>query len=291
MAADQRQPGTLELRDVRRRFDRAARRFAGADFVHRRAADGMFERLSPIRLDVARILDAGAATGAASRALAKRFRRSRVISLDLSRPMLVEARKSRSRFSRIREVQADAAQLPLKSGSIDLAFANLLLPWIDDAPAFFTSIARVLREGGLFVFSSLGPDSLAGLRDAWQEIDDDEHVMRFSDMHDVGDALVRAGLRDPVLDVDYLTVTYDDPLSLFADLTATGGRNALRGRRRSLTGRRTFERLSDNLQRHCGDGPLEFPLEMVFGHAWGAGPPAPPGEYVLDVSAIGRRRR
>ena len=285
------QPGRLRIRDVRRRFDRAAGDFSRADFVHRHAADGLFERMSPMLVDVRHVLDAGAANGLASRALARRFRGSRVLSLDASLPMLRQARRGRSRFSPIREIQADAMRLPLGDGSVDLVFANMLLPWIDDTPAFFTNVARVLRKDGLFVFSSLGPDSLVELRAAWQSIDDGEHVMRFSDMHEIGDALVRHGLREPVLDVDWLTITYDDPPALFSDLTAAGGRNALRGRRRALTGRHTFERFLTGLARRPGDGALELRLELVFGHAWGGGPPMPPGEYTLDVAGIGRRRR
>jgi malonyl-CoA O-methyltransferase len=291
MTANDGQPGRLRVRDVRRRFDRAADAFPRADFVHRQAATGLLERMSPMLLDPRHILDAGAATGAASRVLAKRFRGARVISLDASFPMLRQARRSRSRFSSIREVQADAVLPPLRSGSMDLVFANMLLPWVDDAPALFTSVARILRKGGLFAFSSLGPDSLAALREAWQSVDDGQHVITFSDMHEIGDALVKCGLREPVLDVDWLTVTYDDLPSLFADLTATGSRNTLRGRRGTLTGRRPFERLRQSLAARFGDGPLEFPLEMVFGHAWGGGPLMPPGEYVLDAATIGRRRR
>lgn len=287
---DDRQPGRLEIRDVRRRFDRAAGNFSRADFVHRHAADGLFERMSPMLVDVRHILDAGAANGLASRALAGRFRGSRVLSLDASLPMLRQARRARSRFSAIREVHADATRLPLRDGSVDLVFANMLLPWIDDIPAFFTNVARVLRKGGLFVFSSLGPDSLEELRAAWQSVDDDEHVMTFSDMHLIGDALVKHGLREPVLDVDWLTIAYDDPPSLFSDLTAMGGRNVLRRRRRTLTGRHTFDRFVRRLVQRPG-GRLELRLELVFGHAWGGGPAMPPGEYALDVAGIGRRRR
>jgi malonyl-CoA O-methyltransferase len=205
--------------------------------------------------------------------------------------MLREARRSRSRFSRIREIQADALLLPLRTGSIDLVFANMLLPWIDDTSALFASVARVLRKGGLFVFSSFGPDSFAALREAWQSVDDGEHVTIFRDMHEIGDTLVKCGLREPVLDVDWLTVTYDDLPSLLADLKATGSRNSLRRRRRTLTGRTVFERLRQSLRQRFGDGPLELPLELTFGHAWGGGPPMPPGEYALDVATIGRRRR
>src|SRR5690606_21594655 len=157
----------LDTRSVRRRLDRAATGFDGADFVHRHVAAGLFERLDPMRLAPERILDVGAATGNTSRALAQRYRKSRVLSLDLSFAMLARARARHSRFARIRELQADAGRLPLVEGSIDLVFANLFLPWSADPPLFFREVRRVLRREGLFAFSSLGPDTLRELREAW----------------------------------------------------------------------------------------------------------------------------
>lgn len=281
----------LDTASVRRRFDRAARRFDEADFVHRHTAAGLFERLAPMRLAPARILDAGSATGSASRELARRYRGSRVLSLDLSHAMLVCARSRRSRFARIRELQADASRLPLADGSIDLVFANLLLPWTDDAPGFFREVRRVLRREGLFAFSTLGPDTLRELRDAWAAVDDDVHVNPFPDMHDVGDAVLRAGLADPVLDVDRLAVTWPDSAALFRDLTAAGARNSLAGRRRTLTGKRRFARMRERLDAELADPAAPCELEIVFGHAWGTGPAPAPGEYRLDVAAIGRRMR
>src|SRR5690606_11404845 len=121
-------PGSQALFDaasVRRRFDRAAASFEGADFVRRHTAAGLLERLEPMRLEPERILDVGSALGAGSRELARRYRKSHVLSLDLSFAMLREAQRRRSRFARIREIQADASRLPLAAGSIDLVFANL----------------------------------------------------------------------------------------------------------------------------------------------------------------------
>lgn len=284
-------PGLLKSDDVRRRFDRAAAGFDDADFVHRHAAAGLFERMSPMLVDVERILDAGAATGNASRALAAKYRKSRVLSLDLSFRMLQKAKARHSRFSRIAELQADAARLPLVTGSIDLVFANMLLPWSDDFPALFAEIGRVLRNDGLFAFSTLGPDSLRELRGAWQAVDAHEHVNAFADMHDIGDALVHAGFRDPVLDVDFLTVVYRSCTALFRDLTSAGARNSLQRRRHTLTGKRRFKAMRERLERAFRDGSLPFRLELVFGHAWGGGPRHPAGEYRLDVGDIGRRRR
>ena len=286
--------GALHRDALRRRFDAAAASFDSADFVHRHAAAGLLERLAPMVLEVERVLDAGSATGAASRSLARTWRKSRVISVDLSREMLAAARKSRSRFARISELQADAEQLPLADGCIDLVFANLLLPWSIDTAGLFGEVRRVLRKDGVFAFSTFGPDSLREVREAWAEVDGDEHVNAFPDMHDVGDLAIRAGLRDPVLDVDYLVVNYRSSDALFRDLTNAGARNCLRGRRRTLTGKQRFARMREALERHFSAGSLPLRLELVFGHAFGSGPASVVGqgaEFRLDVRDIGRRRR
>lgn len=275
---------------VRRRFDRAAARFDGADFVHRRVCDGMLERIEPMTISPARILDLGAGTGSASRVLAKRYRRARVVSADLSRGMLDIARGKRSRFARIREVQADARALPFADDAFDLVFANLLLPWLGEPGASLAEIGRVLRPEGLFAFSSLGPDSLAVLADAWGAVDDEPHVHPFADMHNVGDAIVRAGLRDPVLDIDSLAITYRDPDALLADLTASGARNALAARRPTLTGRRRFAAFRRALAERTEDGVITLGLELVFGHAFGGQARPAPGEFAVSPGAIGRRR-
>lgn len=281
----------LRPRDVLRRFDRAASRFEDFDFVHRHAFAGLLERLQPMTIDVGRILDLGCGTGASSRALAKTFRGSRVTGVDVSGRMLAEARRRRSRFARVAEVRADARRLPFRAGAFDLVVANMLLPWIDDLRPLFAGIARVLRKEGLFLFTTLGPDSLAAIRQAWRGVDDHAHVNVFADMHDVGDALVAAGLADPVIDTDRLEVRYRSVDGLFRDLTGAGARNSLAGRRGTLTGREAFGRFRRRLEDRFPGGELTLGLELVYGHAWGAGPRPTPGEYRVDPAAIGVRRR
>lgn len=278
-------------RDIVRRFDLAAAGFADSDFVYRHTFNGLLERMQPMQLKVNRILDLGCATGVGSRQLKKTFRRSRVLGVDISGKMLNVARRNRSRFSRISELRADAMQLPLSTGSADLIVANMLLPWIGNLQDFFGEIARVLRRDGLFVYSTLGPASLDGLRRAWGSDDRYAHVGPFIDMHNVADALVLAGLRDPVVDVDSLSIGYRDLTSLFRDLTAAGARNCLRTRLRGLTGKNRFARMRQNLQEQFADGILSLELELVYGHAWGGGPPNPPGEYQISAAQIGRRNR
>lgn len=280
----------LRTAEVRRQFDRAAAGFANGDFVHRHCFAGLLERLQPIPLDAGHVLDLGSAAGRGSRQLAKRFRRARISSLDFSAAMLQKAKADRSRFARISEVQANATALPFTTGAFDLVVANLLLPWLGDPQPVFAEVARVLRTGGVFAFATLGPDSLIELREAWRKEDAFAHVNPFIDMHDVGDALVRGGLRDPVLDVDRLSITYPDADALFRDLTASGARSALRDRRGTLTGKTRLARVRAELEGKTGGGRLTVDMELVFGHAWGGGPPRKPGEYVLQASSIGRIR-
>jgi malonyl-CoA O-methyltransferase len=283
-------PASLRRKDVKRRFDRAAASIDAADFVHRQTADGLFERMTPMQIEVSVAVDLGCATGRCSRDLAKRFRRARIVSLDLSSAMLKKSRSKRSRFSKLVEVQADLSRLPFADQSVDLVFANMLLPWVDDLPNCFSEVSRVLRKDGLFSFSSLGPASLAELRDAWRDVDDYQHVNIFPDMHVIGDSLVQAGLRDPVLDVDFLTVQYKKLESLFGDLTACGARNSLLLRPGGLTGRAKFAAVRDHLEALMHENGLHLPLELVFGHAWGGGPRQSAAEYHLGVEQIGRRR-
>jgi len=281
----------LNTTHIRRRFDRAASLYSGADFVQRHAADGLLQRSLPIDMQPGRILDLGSALGAGSKQLAKRFRRARVVSIDTSARMLEGARDERGWFSKVREVQADVRRLPLPSASVDLVFANMLLPFINDVGGCLGEVARVLRKDGVFLFSSLGPASLSELRAAWAGIDDGLHVRDFADMHILGGAVVAAGLRDPVLDVDNLCVTYRDTDALFRDLTAAGARNSLQARRQSLTGKGRLAQFRERLGGNRQNGLLRLNLELVYGHAWGGGAVPVSGEFHLAPGDIGRRRR
>lgn len=239
-------------------------------------------------IDADIVLDLGSATGAALKPLAKRFRKSSVIAVDISRQMTRKCR-ARRRWPRPQPVvQADARALPFADASVDVVFSNLLLPMIDEPSVLAAEVARVLRRNGLFVFSSLGPDSFSALRAAWAAIDEGAHVLDFPDMHDVGDAMVRAGLSDPVLDVDRLEVSYGSPERLFADLTAVGGRNSLAARNKGLTARRTFERLLAALSQ---DLPLRVEFELVYGHCWGSGQARNQGAIRIDPGDIPIRQK
>jgi len=290
-------PTKLNSRDQRQRFERAAQRFDTADFVHAVTRDGLMTRLVPVAIEANVILDLGSATGNANNKLRSRFKPGHIISLDISRNMLRQSIRKRSWFRRFSfcrssHVQADASCLPLADQSIDLVFCNLLLPFIDSPGVVFKEVARVLTKGGVFAFATLGPDSLAEISRAWDTVDDAAHVNVFPDMHDIGDALVQSGLRDPVLDVDRLTIQYKDSAKLFADLSNVGGRNALQHRNRSMVGKKRFGKmlaaLMGSLDNHGNQ--LQLGLELVYGHCWGVGANSAAPDHRIDVSQIGMRQ-
>ena len=257
----------LDAARVRRSFDRAAATYDAAAVLHAEVRDNLLARLDLMALAPRITLDAGAGTGLAARALKRRYPKSLVIALDFSQTMLQAAGRQQTWLRRFARVCADAARLPLADGSVDLILSNLMLQWCQP-DAVFAEFRRVLAPQGLFCFTTLGPDTLRELRSAWAKVDSRTHVNQFIDMHDLGDALVRAGLASPVLDVERYTLTYLDLQRVAADLKATGAHNSTRGRARGLTGRRQFDELQAAYEAFRRDGRLPATYEVVFGHAW-----------------------
>jgi malonyl-CoA O-methyltransferase len=285
-------PYSKEKNRVAAAFDRAARDYDALAEFQGTVADRLLERLDFMRLAPGMILDLGAGTGRASRALAKRYPAARVIESDLAFGMLRGARGLGRWFRRRRTVCADAELLPFADASLDLVFSSLMLQWCNDPGVVFAELQRVLRPGGLLIFSTLGPDTLRELRDSWAIADADVHVNAFIDMHDLGDALVRAALSEPVMETERFTLSYADGHALMRDLKSLGARNANAGRRRSLTGKGRLQSMLRAYESHRRDGRLPATYEVVYGHAWRpeADPRREPGVAVVPVSAITRRR-
>jgi malonyl-CoA O-methyltransferase len=257
----------LDTHRVRRSFDRAAGTYDDAAVLQTDVRDNLLARLDLMAVTPRVVVDAGAGTGHASRALIRRYPKAQVIAVDSSPRMLQAAGRQQPWLRRFARVCADAERLPLADGSVDLILSNLMLPWCDPDPVF-AEFRRVLAPQGLLSFTTLGPDTLRELRSAWAEVDSRTHVHQFIDMHDIGDALVRGGFASPVLDVERYTLTYLDVRRVAADLKATGGHNATVGRARGLTGRRQFAALQTAYETFRQDGRLPATYEVVFGHAW-----------------------
>ena len=265
---------------ARTSFGRAANTYDAAAILQKQVREEMLNRLDLIKLTPQTILDAGCGTGAASHALQKRFVKSQVISLDFALPMLQKTRIGSDTTGLMHQIKrmlsgvkhnlvcADIESLPLASKSVDLVWSNLAIQWCNDLDATLLEFYRVLQPEGLLMFSTFGPDTLKELRVATGRQDGMTSVSRFIDMHDIGDALVRAGFSAPVLDVERFTLTYDDVKSVMRDLKSIGAHNATDGRARGLLGRGFLQKLESNYEQYRADGKLPATFEVVYGHAW-----------------------
>jgi malonyl-CoA O-methyltransferase len=264
----------LERGRVARAFDRASSRYEAAAALQARVRANLLERLDELTAgrNPRTLLDLGAGTGAAAAALRSRHRGARVVALDLAPGMLSEAGRHQRLFRRFDRVLADAAQLPFANQAVDVVFSSLMLQWFDDPALVFAEAARVLQPGGLLVFSSFGPGTLAELRDAWHVADPGGvHVNRFLDMHDLGGALQRTGFAEPVLDVDRHRALYPDAMALLRELRTIGAHNVNAGRARTLTGRRRFAAMIQAYEGARTPAGLPATWEVVYGIAWAAG--------------------
>ncbi len=279
----------LDKRQVRNAFERAAARYDQSAVLQREVSNRMFERLELIKYMPDRILDAGSGTGYGSRKLAKRYPDSQLLAVDIALGMLQQSRAQNGlqdgglRFWPFRKkggVQyacVDIEQLPFKDESIDMVWSNLTLQWCNDLEHTFREMNRVLTTDGLLMFSTLGPDTLKELRYAFAQVDQYAHVNRFIDMHDIGDLLVHSRFATPVMDMEYITLTYEDVRSVMYDLKAIGAHTVVQGRHSGLTGKTKWQKVITHYETLRVNGKLPATFEVVYGHAW----KLPPKKIVL----------
>jgi SAM-dependent methyltransferase len=281
----------------RRRLDRAAPRFAAADFLKRRAAEDAVQRLETIVRGFPRAVDLGARDGAFAKALAVSDAAARIgvlIETDLSAPMLRGRRGPR--------VQMDEEALAFADESLDLVVSTLALHWVNDIPGALIQIRRALRPDGLFLGAMLGGSTLTELRQvltaAEAELSDGAglRVAPFADAFDAAGLLQRAGFALPVSDVDRVRVRYAHPLQLIADLRSMGETNALVDRARQPLSRRVLARACElYVERFSeADGRVAATFDIVTMTGWAPHPdqqkPLKPGSAKMRLAdALGTR--
>lgn len=258
---------------MRHDFAVAAASYDAAAALSQETGLRMAERLDYVRIAPRVIADIGCATGDGLRELMRRYPSSLPLAIDFARPMLDAVRAQTPLIQRFiqhmrgrspRLINADARALPLASGSLGLAWSNLMLHWLDDPRPAFLELQRVLEVGGLLMFSVLGPDTLKELRDAGIAAGVNPPLRRFIDMHDLGDMLLAAGFADPVMDMEMLTLTYPSPRRLLADQRHLGVRDGMFGG----MGWRDWRRVFHAYEESRADERLPATFEIIYGHAW-----------------------
>ncbi|HIE40910.1 MAG TPA: malonyl-ACP O-methyltransferase BioC [Thiomicrorhabdus sp.] len=271
----------INRQHIKQHFSHAAPSYEEAAVLQKVIAERMDERLELTTLKTQTILDVGAGTGFLTEKLIARYPHANLFAIDLSLSMLQQAhpRLQTARFpwlgtnilckTAATAINADAYQLPFANQSVDLITSNLMLQWCDDLDAVFQEFRRVMRPEGLLMFSTFGPDTLKELRHAWKTADpEQEHVNQFIDMHDIGDALIRNGFGQPVMDIELFTLTYDQPINVLKDLKAIGATHANQQRRQGLMGKHRFKTMLNAYETFRQNTKIPATYEVVHGHAW-----------------------
>ncbi|MGV3741279.1 MAG: methyltransferase domain-containing protein [Burkholderiaceae bacterium] len=277
----------ISLPEVRRLFARTDR-VAESNFLRREIANRMRERLELVKIRPESVLDAGCGEGEDLSELRQSFPSSHLLAIDASWDML---RAGRSRHAALQTsvqrlltkwlpkragspfnaeagmVCGDFANLPLAANSVDLIWSNLALHWHPQPDRVFAEWRRVLKVDGLLMFSCFGPDTLKELRTAFGRIGSDARILPFVDMHDLGDMLVHAGFSTPVMDMETITVTYDQVDKLLGDARALGG-NPLATKSRGLFGKQAWNHVKADIEGRRSGGKLPLTFEIVYGHAF-----------------------
>ena len=302
-------PEPIDVALLRKRFDRAAATYADAAVVQREVGNRLLERFDIMRIAPSVVLDVGCGPGIHTAALAQRFPDAMVIAADQSSAMVARAVPAASKpgwIARLtgsgkvgkgetRGLVADMSALPLPRDHADVLWSNFALQWANDLPALFVEWNRVLKVGGVMMFTAPGPDTLIELRRAISrdESEADKYVQRFTDLHDIGDMLVHAGFADPVMDMEVITLEYATTDTLWRDVKAQGASNAMQTRARGLMTPRKLHAIEAALEAGRRDGgPIRISVEVIYGHAWKvAQKKTPEGHGIVRLESIGRGPR
>lgn len=281
-------PSAFDRRRLQFSFGRAAPAYAQAAVLQREVETRLLEQLDYLEdRQPARILDVGSGPGRASGAMKKRWPRADVIAMDLALPMLHEVPKHTRFWRPVRRVCADAAQLPFADASVDLVFSSLCLQWVAHLPRALDEFRRVLRADGMLVFSTFGPDTLVELREAYLAGgEQDPPLSSFAAIQQVGDALMAAGFRNPVLDRDHYTLTYPDVRSLQQELRLIGAGDARAKRPRGLGGKQRQARMREAYEAMRREGVLPSTWEVIGAMAWAPGPGAPRRDGSAEIASF-----
>jgi malonyl-CoA O-methyltransferase len=248
------------MSSVRTTFNNASKKYNEHALVQKEIATRTNNKLDFINPNEETIIDLGAGTGLLSEKLIRRFPESKVICIDFAYNSL------KSNKGPIK-VCADANNLPIQHNSVDIIISSLMMQWCPNLNNLFEECYRVLKNDGLFLFSTFGPDTLKELKKSWSIVDNKAHVNTFTDMHDIGDKILNNGFQNPVMEMEMLAVQYDTVIDLLHDIKGIGAQTVT-GRSKSLTGKNKFNAMIEMYESYRVDTTIPATYEVIYGHAW-----------------------
>lgn len=271
-----------------RKLRALARPADGADFLMRRVADDLAERLATVERRFGRAAVLFSQTPAASETLAASGKAADIVRVEADAALLGGAPG----------IVAPFETVPFEAESLDLAVSLLALQSMNDIPGMLAQVRRALRPDGLFLGAMAGAGTLAELRESLLAAETELHggasprVAPFTDVRDAGALLQRAGLALPVADLETVTVRYATPFGLMEDLKAMGETSALADRSRRPATRALLARAAQIYAERFSDpdGRVRATFAIVWLSGWAPDAsqqkPLKPGSAKVSLAKI-----
>ena len=259
----------------RKSFNRAALTYDSCSDLQDRISDNLIHRLNSIELNPINILDLGCGTGRNGIKLRRKYEMSEIINYDFSENMLREARQKQQLISSKKDkispysyICADIEEIPIEENSLDLVWSSSTIQWCNKLDSVFDQVKKILRPGGLFIFSTFGPNTLNELREITENLSKEKKTNIFIGIDSISDSLMYSGFSPPILDVENFKVTYKDVRKLFFDIKGIGATNGNVSKNSGLSGKSFTKNIIKNYEIYRKNNLLPASYEVIYGHTW-----------------------
>ncbi|WP_286267577.1 malonyl-ACP O-methyltransferase BioC [Thalassotalea atypica] len=251
-------PNTLNRIKIAKSFDSATDSYDVSARLQRFSGKHLLP-LMPNRNDIT-VLDLGCGTGFFTELLASTFKR--VIGVDISSKMLQFTQENRDES--IQLVAGDAYKMPFADNSIDCIYSNLVIQWCNPLEEALEEIFRVLKPGGLLIFSTLVDGTLFELKSSWRQVDDDQHVIDFrtpEELERIVNTPTSSLLQSQVDDV---ILEYENPMHLAHELKGLGANHLPNKKIKGLAGKDKWKKMMESYQDFLEPGEIYPATYKVF---------------------------
>ena len=254
----------------RKVFDRHAKTYDEYSSLQNKISDNLFKKLDLIEVRPSVILDLGCGTGRNGVILKEKYQNIKLINYDFSINMLREAKKNQHKIlgTKSEFICGDIEELSFTENTFDVIWSTSSLQWCNNLSDIFKKAKSILKPGGLFIFSTFGPNTLFELRNVTKKISNYQKTNNFLDLLSIKDKLINGGFSNPVIDAEEFCLRYKNINNFFLDLRRIGGTSGFKSKKNGLSGKSFLKLISDGYNEYSYDGIYPATYEAVYGYAW-----------------------
>lgn len=258
----------VETMKTRQAFNKSALLYDDVAALQREIGAKLFDRLDNIHVEPEYILDVGAGTGEPTVKLMKRYPTAKVVAMDIAPQMLKVAAKKAPFLRKMKTLCCDMHSFSIADNSIDMIYSNVAIQWSGNLSKVFNEFMRVLKPGGLLVYSTFGPNTLMELRESWAKVDSHTHVNSFASKESIEENMIESGFKNIEIDSANVHLSYTDVCSLMKDLKTLGANNKTDGRPRGMTGKNKFKKMLESYEKYRRYDTLPATYDVIYCHSW-----------------------